>query len=88
MKIINFYRAKSGYVRKGNVLVTRGRTLMRVEAQRNLSAEKICDGCAITEDLCAEGGLLCGTRGYFIDIEPTEEIEHARSLFILKGELP
>lgn len=88
MKIINLYQAGEHPVREGAVLVTRDRTLVRREGKRSFPAEKLCDRCAIREDLCEEGQLFCGMRGFFVDIEPTEEIEHARSLFILKGELP
>lgn len=47
----------------------------------------VCKNCAIQGDLCNYGASLCGAKGYFVDIEPTEEIEHARSLLVLKGEL-
>lgn len=87
MKIINFYQAGESQARKGDVLITRDRTLMRKEASENLSTENICARCAIQEDLCGKGRFLCGLKGFFVDIEPTEEIDRVRDLFALKGEL-
>lgn len=87
MKVISFYRAQSDSVRTGDILVTQDRTLVLQEDSTKCPSLEICTKCAIDGDLCSKGGLLCGERGYFVDIEPTEEIEHARDLFALKGEL-
>lgn len=87
MRVLNFYLVPEAVVRPGDVLVTQDRTLERRESVGRQSPPEICKGCAIRGDLCERGGFLCGAKGFFVDIEPTEEIEHARSLFLLKGEL-
>lgn len=87
MRVLSFYLAPEDIVRPGDVLVTQDRTLERRESVGKQRSPEICKGCAIREDLCERGGFLCGAKGFFVDIEPTEEIEHARSLLMLKGEL-
>ena len=87
MKIINPYQAKHNQARKGDVVVTQDRILMLREASKDLSGEDICARCAIRGDLCKKVLLLCGPKGFFVDIEPTEEIDRVRDLFALKGEL-
>lgn len=87
MKILSFYLVPEAIVRPGDVLVTQDRTLERRESTKTRSVMDICMDCAIREDLCERGGFLCGREGYFVDIEPTEEIERARDLLTLKGEL-
>lgn len=83
MKVVSLYRKQSGSDHTDVILITRDRTLVRQVG----TTLKVCENCAIQSDLCSYGASLCGAKGYFVDIEPTEEIEHARSLLVLKGEL-
>lgn len=83
MKVISLYRTQRGSDCTDVILLTKDRTLMRQVG----TTLKVCKNCAIRDDLCNYGSSLCGTRGYFIDIKPTEEIEDARNLLVLKGEL-
>lgn len=87
MKVVSLYRTQRGSDYTGVILLTEDRTLVRQEGAVNHPILGVCGNCVIREDLCSYGVPLCGAKGYFVDVEPTEEIEHARDLLILKGEL-
>lgn len=87
MRVFSLHRAPGNAIRRGDILVTQDRVLARRDGAKHLTTSTICAGCAIQGDLCSRGGFLCGVKGYFVDIEPTEEIERARDLLALKGEL-
>lgn len=81
MKIVSHFRGMT----EGDVLITQDRTLKLCNAG---SLSSMCASCAARGELCAEGaGYVCGALNYFRVIKPTEEIEQARDLFALKGEL-
>lgn len=48
-----------------------------------------CGNCVFGDEECATTDLVrtCPNFSIFVAVEPTEEIEHARDLFALKGEL-
>lgn len=75
-------------MRKGDVLILRDKAIMLCEDSR-LGQTTLCNKCAIRHTvLCGnDGSHTCDVHGYFTHIEPTEEIESARDLFALKGEL-